>query len=80
MSLSAMPLILRCTKTDHDRSSHDISALSGSLNKTAFLSGQRSTTGPPALWERSSPSLGQISCSTVVKATPLRGRPTVVEP
>ena len=32
MSLSAMPLILRCTKTDHDRSSHDISALSGSAS------------------------------------------------
>jgi hypothetical protein len=34
MSLSAMPLILRCTKTDHDRSSHDISALSGSSSGT----------------------------------------------
>ena len=52
MSLSAMPLILRCTKTDHDRSSHDISALSGSVNgqrlefsMPCFKCGQRSV--PP---------------------------------
>jgi len=54
MSLSAMPLILRCTKTDHDRSSHDISALSGSPTDTVIqISGMMPR---PAYLRRSSRS------------------------